>query len=576
VSPKKESRPEVNALLAFALSLLVLFAFNHFYKPAIPPPASKQATAHQQGIQQAPSLPVTSPIVAAAEAAPAAPDTAVQASDEKTIVVQSPLYRVILSNRGAVAKSWQLSKYSDDKKPPHPLDLVSVEGSQQVGAWPLSLILPDAASEDKSASALYRMTPSEPTVTAPVEISFEWSDGHLAVRKDLKFGADYVVNLVVSVTLDGKPLPVGVAWRGGFGDPDVYKASQLVTVFYDINGKLTLLPYKKLGVPNQQQTPAQQSGAMSFTGIEDQFFTAAFLADNSGLALWHWTEERNVKEGDTTSQQPIAEMAAGTASAEPLHTRLFVGPKDITLLNRQNPPLGDLVNFGYISFLAKPLLEVLKWIHHFVPNYGWAIVVLTLVINMALFPLKVKSWRSMQKMQRVKPQMDSIQAKYKKFAMNDPRKKKMNEEMMELYKREGVNPVGGCLPMLLQFPVWAALYRTLGGAIELRHAPWILWVHDLSAYDHTYILPVLMTVTMYVTQKMTPQQAAVDPMQQKMFAFMPLIFGFMFFHSSSGLVLYILTSNLVSMAQQYFLNRTEPLPAGPSRMQKMKRLATSK
>jgi YidC/Oxa1 family membrane protein insertase len=576
VSPKKESRPEVNALLAFALSLLVLFAFNHFYKPTIPPLA-KQTAAHQQGMQPAPSLPATSAIAAApTDTTSAGPATAVQASEEKTIVVESPLYRVVLSNRGAVAKSWQLSKYSDDKKPPHPLDLVSPEGSQQVGAWPLSLILPDAASEDKSATALYRMTPSESTVTAPAEVSFEWSDGHLAVRKNLKFGTDYVVDMGVTVTLDGKPMPVGVAWRGGFGDPDVYKASQLVTVFYDTNDKLTLLPYKKLGIPNQQQTPAQQPGAMSFTGIEDQFFAAAFLADNSGLALWHWTEERNIKEGDTTSQQPIAEMAAGTASAEPLQTRLFVGPKDLTLLSRQNPPLNELVNFGWISFIAKPLLEVLKWIHHYIPNYGWAIIILTIVINTALFPLKLKSWRSMQKMQRVKPQMDSIQAKYKKLAMNDPRKKKMNEEMMELYKREGVNPVGGCLPMLLQFPVWAALYRTLGGAIELRHAPWILWVHDLSTYDHTYILPVLMTLTMYITQKMTPQSAAVDPMQQKMFAFMPLIFGFLFFHSSSGLVLYILTSNLVNMGQQYFLNRTEPLPAGPSRMQKMKRLATSK
>ncbi len=552
---KKEFRPEINALIAFALSLIVLLVFTHFYKPPPPP----KTPPPQQVVQTAPSLPSATSITAAANVAPPPPN-AVQDDAERTIVVESPLYRVELSNRGAVAKSWQLSKYFDDQKPPHPLELVNVDGSKQVGAWPLSLLLPDAALEAKTSSALYKVTPSSPTLTAPAEVRFEWSDGHLAVQKTLKFGKDYVVDLGVTVTLDGKPMPVGVAWRGGFGDREVYNAAQLVTVFYDTAGKLNLLTYKKLGAKDQPQQPVQQPGAMSFAGIEDQFFTAAFLADSSGLALWHWEEQLAVRKGDATTEVPIAEMAAGNATPDPLHTRLYVGPKDLTELSRQVPSLEELVNFGWISFIAKPLLEVLKWIHHFIPNYGWAIVFLTFAINTALFPLKLKSWRSMQKMQRVKPQMDAIQQKYKKYAATDPRKKKMNEEMMELYKREGVNPVGSCLPMLLQFPIWAALYRTLGGAIELRHAPWILWVHDLSAYDHYYILPILMTVTMFLTSKMTPQAAGVDPMQQKMMTFMPLIFGFLFFHSSSGLVLYILTSNIVAMGQQYFLNKTEPLP----------------
>jgi YidC/Oxa1 family membrane protein insertase len=571
--PKKFTfRPEYNALLAFALSLIVLAVFSHYAKAPVPPPnpATHQASQGMAG-QTSASLPVAQ---SAATAVAPAPVEAIQGTSEKSITIESPLYHVELSNHGATARSWQLSRYSDDKKPPRPLDLVNADSAQQVGAWPLSLLLQDAALQEKANSAVYKIIPDSGTVTAPitapVDVQMQWSDGHLAVQKTLKFGADYLVDLSVSVTLDGKPIPVGVAWRGGFGDPNVYKASQLVTVFYDTGNKLNLLTYKKLGVTNQQQTPAQQPGAMAYAGVEDQFFAAAFLADSgTGMALWHWLEQHNVKgDGGATSEEPVEEIAAGTVIPVPFHCRMYVGPKDITILGHLNPSLEGLVNFGYISIIAKPLLEVLKWIHGFIPNYGWAIIFLTLVINMALFPLKIKSWRSMQKMQRLKPQVDSLQAKYKKYASNDPRKKKLNEEMMELYKREGVNPVGGCLPMLLQFPVWAALYRTLGGAIELRHAPWIWWVRDLSAYDHYFILPIAMMGTMYLTQKMTPTAAAVDPVQQKMLGLMPLVFGALFFHSSSGLVLYILTSNIVAIGQQYFLNKTESLPAPGSNNRK--------
>ena len=165
----------------------------------------------------------------------------------------------------------------------------------------------------------------------------------------------------------------------------------------------------------------------------------------------------------------------------------------------------------------------------------------------------------MQKMQRVAPEVKQIQDRYKKYSMNDPRKKKMNEEVMAVYSREGVNPMGSCLPMLAQMPIWWALYRMLGGAIELRHAPWILWVHDLSAHDPYYLLPILMTLTMYLMQKMTPT-ATVDPTQQKMAMYMPIFMGVLFFRLSAGLILYIFTSNLVGMGQQYYLNRTNPLP----------------
>jgi YidC/Oxa1 family membrane protein insertase len=220
------------------------------------------------------------------------------------------------------------------------------------------------------------------------------------------------------------------------------------------------------------------------------------------------------------------------------------------------------VQFGeWLGLMAEPLFYLLKWLHRYVPNWGWAIVALTLAINMLLFPLKVKSYRSMQRMQKVAPEVKQIQERYKKYSMRDPRKAEMNKEIMAIYSREGINPVGGCLPMVLQMPVWLGLYRMLGVTIELRHAPWIFWVRDLSAKDPTYILVIIMALTMYWMQKMTPV-TTTDPTQQKMFKLMPVMFAGMFvvYPVSSGLVLYILTQNVVGMLQQWYLNRTHPAP----------------
>jgi YidC/Oxa1 family membrane protein insertase len=386
-----------------------------------------------------------------------------------------------------------------------------------------------------------------------------WSDGQLGFTKRLQFDATYMVDVELAVTLHGSPVPAAIAWRGGFGDRNVYNAAQLVTVYYHSAGKLTQMPYKKLGVVNHQDQRVLQVGPLEYAGIEDQFFTAAFLPSGSNLDLWHWLRFHDVTVDDKPAQEPVATMAAGSSGPGPVSMRVFVGPKDFDILAKQHPPLEDLINFGWISILAKPLLYSLQWIHRYVSNYGWCIVVLTLAINMVLFPLKMSSWRSMQKMQVVAPEIKQIQNRYKQYTMNDPRKRKMNDEVMAVYNREGINPLGSCLPMLMQFPIWAALYRMLGGTIELRHAPWFGWIHDLSVKDPYYILPILMALTTYLMQKMTPQ-ATVDPAQQRMLTLMPLMMGFIFFRLSAGLILYIFTSNLVGMAQQYYLNRNKPVP----------------
>jgi YidC/Oxa1 family membrane protein insertase len=275
------------------------------------------------------------------------------------------------------------------------------------------------------------------------------------------------------------------------------------------------------------------------------------------MTLWHWRLEREVGVGDKRTKEAVVEMAAGTTVAGPVAFRVYVGPKALDELRVQKPPLTELVQFGWLGFIAEPLFYFLRWIYGYVPNYGWAIILMTIVINMALFPLKVKSWRSMQKMQTVMPEIKQIQDRFKKYSMRDPRRQEMNTEVMAVYKREGINPMGSCLPMLLQMPIWIALFSMLGAAIELRHAPWLGWVRDLSTHDPYYILPILMTVTMYISQKMTPATSA-DPAQQKMMQMMPLIFGFMFMRTSSGLTLYILSSNIVAMGQQWYLNRNTP------------------
>jgi len=556
---------QIRAIVFILLALLVLFTWGHFFKPPVPAPqqtpvGTPQVAPAGGAGSQASIAGVGAPATATSRHTSAG---AVQDKKEKTIVVESPLYRVEFSNRGAVVRSWKLKKYLTDQKPPRPLDLVNADAAKQLG-WPFSLVLTDKQLEAQANSGLYEVSPAATDASAdfqaPAEVSFHWSDGHLDVVKKLSFTPDYEQTVECTVTVDDKPIPAAIAWRCGFGDKEVYNAAQLVNVFYKQNGKLNQLQGKKLGVSGNQSEPAVQSGPLEYLGIEDQFFTAAFLPDGTNLSLWHWMQTHEVLAEGKTVAEPEAEMAAGTTEPMALKARVFVGPKDLTLLSKLNPPLEELVQFGWTGIVAKPIFEILKWIYRFVPNYGWAIVILTLIINMAIFPLKMKSWRSMQKMQSVAPEIRQIQDRYKKYSMSDPRKKKMNEEVMAVYSREGINPMGSCLPMLLQMPIWWALWRVLNGAIELRHAPWFLWIHDLSAKDPYYILPIAMTITMYLTTKMTPQ-TTTDPSQQKMMQFMPLFMGVIFFRLSSGLNLYMFTSNLVGMAQQYYLNRTEPLPS---------------
>lgn len=568
---KKELSSEMRILLASVLSLLVIIGWAKFFAPKAPvnprpqAPAAISSAPVNPAQESGPAGPASASNAPAATAKASAPATPPKAdTQERTIVVENDLYRVEFSNRGAVVRSWQLKKYMDDTKPPRVLDVVHPEASQQTGGWPLSLVLNDPKDEAAANSALYRCAEAGNELKAPAELSFEWSDGHLEVAKSFHFDHSYVVRVETTVKLNGQPIMAGLAWRGGFGDLTVHDPAPIeqTFIFYSQGGKVQFLPHKKLGGPEQLGS-GWQTGT-DFAGIEDRYFAAAFLPANGaapgGIETRFWKLTRTVQVADRQEQEPVAEAAA-TTSAQPADLRIYVGPKDYDDLKKMNPPLHALVQFGWFEFIADPLFHLLKWLHDYIPNWGWAIILLTVAINMLLFPLRISSYRTSLKMQRVAPEVKQIQEKYKKYKMNDPKKQEMNQQIMAIYKREGINPAGGCLPMLLQFPIWIGLNSALRGAIELRHAPWI-WIRDLASKDPYYILPVGVGVTMYLVSKMTPM-TTTDPQQQAMMKFMPLMFSvsFVIFPFSSGLALYILTSSVIGIAQQWYLNRKHPAPA---------------
>ena len=283
-----------------------------------------------------------------------------------------------------------------------------------------------------------------------------------------------------------------------------------------------------------------------FAGIEDNYFLAVLIARKPGVA-------RVTALPPAEPGKPPAALSVGLTGHESLEARAYYGPKDVEVLESLKLGLEKTVDFGWYGILARPLLWLLKRTYGWVGNYGLAILIVTLLIRILLFPLMHKSYASMKKMQKLAPKMNAIKDKYKKAKTDAAQRQKMNQELMALYQAEGYNPMSGCFPVLLQLPILVAFYNVLSRAVELRHAPFALWIRDLSAVDHTYVLLILMTVTMYVQQAMTPSTA--DPMQKKIFMAMPLIWGFFLKDMPSGLVLYWLFSNVLTILQQMLINR---------------------
>ena len=575
---KKELSMEMRVLLAFALSAVVLVLYAPIHRKLMPPPApaaledvSPEPAPGTAGkpapAEPAPASPATASRTRARPAAPPAsalPAQTKQAGEEREMVVENDLYRVVLSNRGGVVKSWTLKQYNDEKG--GPLELVN-HGAAPATGYPFSLWTEEEPLRTQLNGALFQAASTG--TRAPATVTFEYSDGTVSARKEFRFEhASYLAGVSSTVERGGEPVPHLQTWQGNFGDhamPGAYYTVGLVSKL-PANTDAKQIPHGDI------DTEGVLGGGYTYAGIEDLYFAAIWMPPGGGPADANVATLRSfrsdVKSPDGKETRTL--IGLGVAGSHGNSFRLFVGPKALDVLNRIHPQpraearlragqpvetLGTLVNFGWFAFIAKPLFLALKWVHsNVVANYGWAIVLVTVVINMILFPLKLKSMRSAMKMQKLAPQIKAIQEKYKKMKINDPRRAQQNQEVMGLYKQHGVNPVGGCFPMLLQMPFLFAFYKVLSLSIEMRHAPWVLWIRDLSSKDPYYVLPLVMVATMFVLQKMTPA-TTTDPAQQKMFLMMPLIFGVMFINVSSGLVLYWLVGNIVGIAQQWYINK---------------------
>jgi YidC/Oxa1 family membrane protein insertase len=544
-------------LVVFAL---MLFAFE-FWGPKKPqeqqPQGHQPAASSQQAAQESqPAATSGQPSAASGKAASGKPKNAVQAASATEIVVDSELYHVVFTNAGAQVKSWVLKRYTDDNG--KPLDLVNADAAGKFGL-PLSLYTYDAGLKSRLNSALY-VPSATGTLHAPATLSFDYSDGGLTVHKTFSFDSSYVIHADVSVTENGAPVPALLAWPGGLGDQMTLQ-EYAAAVFVNLeNGKNNQVPAKKVSGGDTLH------GSFGYAGVSDLYFAAIFMPDapdDTSVVTLHDSidvpRDREHPAANATAPEPLLGTAVG-ANGGALHTRLFAGPKLIEVLESVHPTGGGslepVVNFGMVWWIAKPMLLVLRFfVHHGIPNWGWSILVLTFILNLAMLPTRFMMMKSSLKMQRIQPQMDAIKAKYAKYKTTDPRRQEMNQEIFDLQRREGVNMFGSCLPMLLQYPLLWGFYRMLEYAIELRHAHW-LWLPDLSAADPTHILPIFVIVSMVMSQLFMPSPG-VDQAQQRMMAFMmPAIFGVMMWSIGSGVALYWAGSNLIGVAQQVVMNRT--------------------
>jgi len=562
-------------MIAFLAVMIFLIGYQVVLKKYGPPPqAQQQPPAQQQQVQTAPAPPPPAQLPAPGKPSPA-PSVATpaeQAANETETVIETDLYKITFTNRGGQVKSWILKKYSDDHG--RPLDLVHSAAAQQFG-YPLSLWTHDENLRKKLASVLYVASKTGPQ-SAPATITFEYADAETTVRKSFTFDDSYIVKITADVTHNGASMWAMPAWPAGFGDATVASSFAAQTVDYAL-----LHPGKKWdglrSNPVERLAGKQVSGGNTirdpffWAGTSDQYFAAIFLPDDPGndaLVTLH-NELQVPKNADKPDPNDTIKVSVlGTAVGHTNgHTslRLFAGPKDLRLLDAitatpaqgiaETPNLGSLVDLGTFAIFVRPLFVWVRWTNQHVGNWGWAIIVVTVIINIALLPLRLSSMKSALKTAKIQPLMQNIKDKYKKYDLRDPRRQQMNQEIAALMKEHGVNPAGGCLPLVIQLPFLWAFYSMLGNLIELRHAHWF-YIHDLSSPDPYKILPILIVISTFFVQRMTPQ-GGMDPQQQKMMnLMMPLMLGFISMNLSAGLCLYWIVGNIVAMLLQLVLNRT--------------------
>jgi YidC/Oxa1 family membrane protein insertase len=550
---------EKRVLVAVVLSFLVLYLYQAFLAPPPPKPQPKPAAASQDA-GAAPAAAATAArdanrqqvAVAVTPTLTAAPAEGFSEPVERDVVVETDLVRAVFTNRGARAKQWQLKKYHDEKG-----ELVDLVPKGIAGAvLPFSLETGNGEVDALVNSALFKVTDegrsgaARASATDPRTVVFEYRDASgLTVKKAFELsGTTYTVGFQADLSMGGTPVNVAVAMGPGLGDVQTSTGtsySQKANGLVHQAGEVTRFDAKSIVAQPSHQ------GTWDFVGVDDHYFMSVVLVEGKaevGIKYRHYWVAKTPERGEH-------DFVAYTLNpaGDAINLLFYVGPKEFSTLKDVNGDLVRAINFGFFAWLAVPLLQALNGVNAYLHNFGWSIIALTVLINLAIFPLRHKSFVSMRKMQALQPEMKAIQERYGKLKNTDPQKQKMNAEIMQLYKDRGVNPASGCVPILLTMPLLFAFYSLLSAAIELRGAPFMWWIKDLAVHDPLYVTPILMGLTMVVQQKMTPSQA--DPVQQKMMMFMPIVFTGMFLWAPSGLVVYWFVSNLLAIGQQYATNR---------------------
>lgn len=549
---------ERRVFIAIVLSFLVLYMYQAYFAPPSPSPATRPAASGSAPAQQSAggtNAAATAPDVPAVVEPPTAaePQALVGETSERDITVDTRTVQAVFTNRGGRLLHWRLKPYRDNSG--QPVDLIP-GGLSAVEQLPFSLRVDQSDLTARLNTAIYRAAGDASghvdATRGPATLSFEFQDASgLHVRKDFRFDpSNYIVAVSVSAASGEGAINPSVVWGPAPGDllpsasnPGFFNRSAALPPELILHraGKVERVAINRIG-----QQPIQD-GPFRFAGIDDHYFMIALV--NPGQAR---IESRAlVVPGPADTRRQLISHAVHFPQP-PMNVRYFIGPKQFDLLRSIDSELVRAVNFGMFGWLAVPLLGALKWLHGIVGNWGWSIVLLTVLINVVMFPLRHKSVVSMRRMQELQPQLKAIQDRYATLKVTDPARQKMNTEVMNLYREKGVNPASGCVPMLLMMPVLFAFYALLGQAIELRGAEFGWWIKDLSQPDPLFLIPILVGITMFWQTWMNP--TSTDPAQRNMMLMMPIMFSFIFLTTAAGTALYWLISNIWGIGQQYFTN----------------------
>jgi len=549
--------------LIFSFSAVMLW--NAWERDHNPPPTTTpvtQSAPQPAGVPPVATAPAGAPpapsaAVGPGAASPAAPPAATAPVAGQTIEVRTDLFVADIDTVGGIVSRVALDKHRDSQDPSKPY-LALQRNPERVFVAQAGLI----GEGFPNHRTVYEPLPGPRALAVgqdqlQLKLQATGANGDKVVQTLTFHRGSYVIEVAFEVTNAGNAPIRPEAYFQLMRDTkhvgvqsSMAPASFVGPVVYNEQDKFKKIDFGEIDkeAADPSRKPAYtRSTDNGWIGMIEHYFVAAWLPpDNEKFPRQFYTNKFD--NGLYTAGVRYADGTIPPGGSGVIQSRLYVGPQDQNVLGQLAPGLDLVVDYGIFTIIAAPLFLLLKWLHSLLGNWGWAIIVMTIMIKGAFFPLNAASARSMGKMKIIAPKMKALQEQY----AND--KQQLQVKMMELYRQEKINPLGGCLPIVVQIPVFIALYWVLLSAVELRHAPWIGWIHDLSAPDPWFILPVVYAVTAYLQVKLSPTPIS-DPVQAKVMQFMPVAFSIMFLFFPSGLVLYWLVNNLLQIAQQWQMNR---------------------